>query len=334
MLRTVPPSASIDDQHNAEFQLSKEGPSFGALLDTQGDSVLDVRMESDGINNGLISKSVVNRRMNKGFCGNSNDGGSLEIPLQQQHQAMLGSRRFIVEFEDKIIWPCNNKGFRGNSNDGGSLEIPLQQQHQAMLGLGAFQYSIHIVQLFTCAAISARHWVLCQIYNKNNKKRPLEVDEDDSEDDMLCTVPPSVSIDGQLNVEFQLLKEGSSFGALLDTQGDSVLDARMEIDYINNCLISNQLSTEGSSFKHYSILKTMFDAMMGSGGINNVFVSNQLGYSDLNPLKMSLSSLYCIEFEDETTWPCNSMRFHGNSNDVGSLEIPMQQQHQAVLGTT
>ncbi|KAK8672196.1 hypothetical protein V6N13_110569 [Hibiscus sabdariffa] len=46
------------------------------------------------------------------------------------------------------------------------------------------------------------HWVLCRIFKKNNKNRPLEVDEDDSEDDMLCTVPPSASIDDQHNAEF------------------------------------------------------------------------------------------------------------------------------------
>ncbi|KAK8663504.1 hypothetical protein V6N13_083320 [Hibiscus sabdariffa] len=61
------------------------------------------------------------------------------------------------------------------------------------------------------------HWVLCQIYNKNNKNRPLELDEDDSEDDMLGTVLPLASIESQHNVEFHMSKEGSSFGALLDT---------------------------------------------------------------------------------------------------------------------
>ncbi|KAK8672197.1 hypothetical protein V6N13_110570 [Hibiscus sabdariffa] len=149
------------------------------------------------------------------------------------------------------------------------------------------------------------HWVLFQIYNKNNKNRPLEVDEDDSEDDMLHTVPPSASIDSQHNVKFQMSKEGSSFGALLDTHGDSVLDARRESDGINNGLIPNQFSTEGLSFE--ALLDTkddrVFDAMMGSDGINNVFISNLLGYSDLNSLKRS-------------------------------LEISLQQQQQAMLGST
>ncbi|KAK8663547.1 hypothetical protein V6N13_083363 [Hibiscus sabdariffa] len=115
------------------------------------------------------------------------------------------------------------------------------------------------------------HWVLCRIYNKNGKDGPLELDEDDSEDDMLGTVPPSASIDSQHNGEFQLPTEGSSFGALHDTQGDSLFDARMESDGLNNGLFLNQLLTEGSSFEaiHDGQEDSVFDAVMGSDGINN-----------------------------------------------------------------
>ncbi|KAL4388764.1 hypothetical protein GQ457_09G014190 [Hibiscus cannabinus] len=139
------------------------------------------------------------------------------------------------------------------------------------------------------------NWVLCRIYNKNNKNRPMELNEDDSEDDMPCTVPPMASIDSHHNPEFQLSAEGSSFGALLDTQGDSLFDATMGSDGINNGLISNQLSTEGSSFEAFldGQEDSAFDAVLGSDGINNSFISNQLGYSDfsvLNPLKRPLSS--------------------------------------------
>ncbi|KAK8663540.1 hypothetical protein V6N13_083356 [Hibiscus sabdariffa] len=69
------------------------------------------------------------------------------------------------------------------------------------------------------------NWVLCRIYNKNNKSRPMELDEDDFEDDMQGTIPPSASTDSHHNPEFHLSTEGSSFGALLDTQGDSLFDA-------------------------------------------------------------------------------------------------------------
>ncbi|KAK8556388.1 hypothetical protein V6N13_064419 [Hibiscus sabdariffa] len=189
-------------------------------------------------------------------------------------------------------------------------------------------------------------WVLCRIYNKNNKNRPLELDEDDSEDDMPGTVPPSASMDSHHNPEFQLSTEGSSFGALLDTQGDSLFDATMGSDGINNGLVSNQLSTERSSFEAFldGQEDSVFDAVLGSDGINNGFISNQLGYSDfsmLNPLKRPLSSLYCIE--DETTWPCTSKRFRRNL-EIATLpsQLPptpplqqqeQQQQQQAMLGS-
>ncbi|GMI92995.1 NAC domain containing protein 2, NAC-REGULATED SEED MORPHOLOGY 1 [Hibiscus trionum] len=153
-------------------------------------------------------------------------------------------------------------------------------------------------------------WVLCRIYNKNNTNRALEHCNYDSEDEMLGTIPASASISSQYNTEYQLSREGSSFGTLLGTQGD-----------------------------------TLFDATMGSDSINNGLISDQMGiYSDLsmvNPLKRTLPSLYCIE--DETTWPLTSKKFRGNSNanDGGCLEIatlPSQlpptaplQQHQQQL---
>ncbi|KAK9030003.1 hypothetical protein V6N11_031441 [Hibiscus sabdariffa] len=190
------------------------------------------------------------------------------------------------------------------------------------------------------------NWVLCRIYNKNNKSRPMELDEDDFEDNMPDTVPPSASVDSHHNPEFQLSTEGSSFGALLDTQGDSLFDATMGSDGINNGLISNQLSTKGLSFEAFldGQEDSVFDAVLGSDGINNSFISNQLGYSDfsvLNPLKRPLSLLYYIE--EETTWPSRSKRFHGNlematlpSQLPPTSPLQQQEQHQqqmAMLGS-
>ncbi|KAK9030040.1 hypothetical protein V6N11_031478 [Hibiscus sabdariffa] len=87
---------------------------------------------------------------------------------------------------------------------------------------------------------------------------------------------------------------------------------------------------------HYMILKEIVYSMQG----RRVMASTMLGYLDLsvlNPLKRSLSSLYCIE--DETKWPCTSKRFRGNSNDGGNLEnatpppLQQEQQQQAMLGS-
>uniref|UniRef100_A0A6N2L7R2 NAC domain-containing protein n=1 Tax=Salix viminalis TaxID=40686 RepID=A0A6N2L7R2_SALVM len=36
-------------------------------------------------------------------------------------------------------------------------------------------------------------WVLCRIYKKNNTQRPLDHDKDDSMDDVLGSIPPSIS---------------------------------------------------------------------------------------------------------------------------------------------
>ncbi|KAL4379616.1 hypothetical protein GQ457_02G042060 [Hibiscus cannabinus] len=160
------------------------------------------------------------------------------------------------------------------------------------------------------------NWVLCRIYNKNNKNRPMELNEDDSEDDMPCTVPPVASIDSHHNPEFQLSAEGSSFGALLDTQGDSLFDATMGSDGINNGLISNQLSTEGSSFEAFL-----------DGQEDSAF---------------DATSIILYYIEEETTWPSRSKRFHGNlematlpSQLPPTSPLQQQEQHQqqmAMLG--
>ncbi|KAK8622758.1 hypothetical protein V6N13_117660 [Hibiscus sabdariffa] len=134
-------------------------------------------------------------------------------------------------------------------------------------------------------------WVLCRIYKKNNTNRPLEHDKDDSIDDMLGTVPPSILIGSHHNAKFQFSTKGASFGTLLEAQEHS-----------------------------------LFDGMLGNTeGINNGSISHHMGCSSskgdlsmVNPLKRTIPSLYWTE--DETTGPSTSKRFHGDSNDGGSLE--------------
>ena len=130
--------------------------------------------------------------------------------------------------------------------------------------------------------------MLCRIYKKNNTHRPLDHDKDDSMDDMLGPVPPSMSIGSQHNAKFQFPKKGISFGTLLENQEHS-----------------------------------LFEGMMGSDGINNGSMS-QLGCSSskpdlslVNPLKRTLPSLYWTD--EDTAGPSTSKRFHGDSND-GSME--------------
>ncbi|XWS09949.1 hypothetical protein CRYUN_Cryun39dG0033700 [Craigia yunnanensis] len=131
-------------------------------------------------------------------------------------------------------------------------------------------------------------WVLCRIYKKNNTHRPVDHDKDDSVDDMLGPVLPSISIGSQHNAKFQFPTKGTSFGTLVENQ------------------------------KH-----SLFEGMMGSDGINNGSMS-QLGCSSskpdlsmVNPLKRTLPSLYWTD--EDTAGPSTSKRFHGDSND-GSME--------------
>ncbi|KAK8648465.1 hypothetical protein V6N13_129217 [Hibiscus sabdariffa] len=166
-------------------------------------------------------------------------------------------------------------------------------------------------------------WVLCRIYKKNNTNRPLDHDKDDSLDDMLGTIPLSMSIGSHHNAKFQFSTKGASFGTLLEAQEHSLFDGMLgSTDGINNGSISHQLGCSSSKG----------DLSMGS------------------PLKRTLSSLYWTE--DETVGPSTSKRFHGDSNDGGSMEktdgngsiatllsqlpptppMQQQQQQQAMLG--
>ncbi|KAG8502616.1 hypothetical protein CXB51_000019 [Gossypium anomalum] len=85
-------------------------------------------------------------------------------------------------------------------------------------------------------------WVLCRIYKKNNANRPLEHDKDDSMDDMLGTVPPSISISSQHNPKFHFSTKGTSFGTLLEHQEhNSLFDGMMGSDGINSASMVNPL---------------------------------------------------------------------------------------------
>ncbi|KAE8723508.1 hypothetical protein F3Y22_tig00012370pilonHSYRG00111 [Hibiscus syriacus] len=125
-------------------------------------------------------------------------------------------------------------------------------------------------------------WVLCRIYKKNNMQRPLDHDKDDSIDDVLGPIHPSIPIGTQNNTKFQFSTKGTSFGTLLEHQEHSLLDG-----------------------------------MLGSvDGINNRSMSM------VNPLRRSLplpSPFWTDETETEPSTSKTSKRFHGESHD-GSLE--------------
>ncbi|XVE50342.1 hypothetical protein DITRI_Ditri01bG0154700 [Diplodiscus trichospermus] len=125
-------------------------------------------------------------------------------------------------------------------------------------------------------------WVLCRIYKKNNSHRALDHDKDDSMDDRLGPVAPSISISSQNNAKFQFPTKGTSFGALLE----------------------NQLQEH-----------SLFEGTLGSEGLG--CSSSKPDLSMVNPLKRTLQSLYWTQ--EDTASPSTSKRFHGESND-GSME--------------
>ncbi|XP_039025700.1 LOW QUALITY PROTEIN: NAC transcription factor 56-like [Hibiscus syriacus] len=88
-------------------------------------------------------------------------------------------------------------------------------------------------------------WVLCRIYKKSNTNRPLEHDKDDSLDNMLGTVPPSISIGSHHDAKFQLDKGNKC--TLLEAREHSMLDGMLGGgDGINNSSISHQLGCSSS----------------------------------------------------------------------------------------
>ncbi|OMO80376.1 No apical meristem (NAM) protein [Corchorus capsularis] len=145
-------------------------------------------------------------------------------------------------------------------------------------------------------------WVLCRIYKKNNTHRPLDHDKDDSMDDMLGSLPPSMSIGS--NARFQLgITKGTSFGTLLESQ------------------------------EHCQLFEGMMAAAAAtsSDGINNTSSMSHLGCTSsskpdlslVNPLKRTLPSLYWTDDQDAAAGASTSKRFHhggGDQSNDGSME--------------
>nr|AKM06049.1 NAC2 [Jatropha curcas] len=126
-------------------------------------------------------------------------------------------------------------------------------------------------------------WVLCRIYKKNNTHRPLDHDKDDSVDDMLGLIPPSISVgntnnNSQQNAKLQFLK-GTNYGLLVENE--------------QNCL---------------------FEGMMHNGEINQMGSSNRPGELSVLPLKRTLPSLYWNE-EIDAAGASSSKRYQADSGD-------------------
>ncbi|KAE9585214.1 hypothetical protein Lal_00017996 [Lupinus albus] len=81
-------------------------------------------------------------------------------------------------------------------------------------------------------------WVLCRIYKKNNTHRsPLEHEREDSMDEMIERIPPSINV-GQMNARFHLSKMSTSYSNAL-LENDQNLYEEMVLSNNNNGLGSS-----------------------------------------------------------------------------------------------
>ncbi|KAJ7981706.1 NAC domain protein [Quillaja saponaria] len=88
-------------------------------------------------------------------------------------------------------------------------------------------------------------WVLCRIYKKNNTHRsPLDQDRDDSMDDMIGGILPSINVAHQLNDRMLLPKTVTTYGGILLESDQNMLDGIMNNDGINTSVISSQLAAK------------------------------------------------------------------------------------------
>ncbi|KAH8518551.1 hypothetical protein H0E87_000415 [Populus deltoides] len=126
-------------------------------------------------------------------------------------------------------------------------------------------------------------WVLCRIYQKNNTQRPMDHDKDDSMDDVLGSIPPSISVGSHQNGTLHLAK-GTNFGALLDN------DQNLFEGIISS---SDGIRSSSSSLSHMASSLSKRDLLM-------------------LPSKRTLPSLYWTG--EDMVGPSSSKRFQGGIN--------------------
>ncbi|KAJ1402712.1 NAC domain [Sesbania bispinosa] len=146
-------------------------------------------------------------------------------------------------------------------------------------------------------------WVLCRIYKKNNTHRsPMEHDREDSMDDMIGGVPPSINV-GQMNARFHLSKMSTSYNNALLENDQNLLEGMMMsnggINTTNNASLSSQLGVSNSKAEL-------------------PFVSAMTASSNASASKRTLSSLYWND-EDVAGTSSSNKRFNLESGDHGSV---------------
>lgn len=79
-------------------------------------------------------------------------------------------------------------------------------------------------------------WVLCRIYKKNSQQRPMDHDRDDSMDDMLASLPPSITV-GQQNLKLAQPK-AANYGAMLESE-QNLFEGMLGSDSVTSCSVSH-----------------------------------------------------------------------------------------------
>ncbi|KAF8409323.1 hypothetical protein HHK36_005397 [Tetracentron sinense] len=86
-------------------------------------------------------------------------------------------------------------------------------------------------------------WVLCRIYKKNNSQRPMELEKEDSMNNMLKSLPTSI-MDGQQNPKQQTLK-ATNYGALLEND-ENFFEGLITEDGINSSTMHHHLASSSA----------------------------------------------------------------------------------------
>ncbi|XP_040990081.1 NAC transcription factor 56 [Juglans microcarpa x Juglans regia] len=136
-------------------------------------------------------------------------------------------------------------------------------------------------------------WVLCRIYKKNNTHRPVDHEREDSMDDMIGPIQPSVAV-GQ-HVKLQLLPKGPGANYGLENYPSMFEGIVSSTDGINSARAMCQLASSSSKREL---------AMVPAMATSNNF-----------PLKRTLPSLYWNDHDQDATGPSSSKRLHLDDSD-------------------
>ncbi|KHN36793.1 NAC domain-containing protein 18 [Glycine soja] len=154
-------------------------------------------------------------------------------------------------------------------------------------------------------------WVLCRIYKKSNTHRsPMEHEREDSMDDMIGGIPPSINV-GHMSARFHHLSKMTTAynnGALLENDHHNLLEGMM-IGNSNGGMNTTTTTTPGPMSSH-----------LGGSKEELSFVPTMTHSS--NTSKRTLSSLYWND-EDVAGTSSSNKRFNlelsGDNNNHGSV---------------